>query len=126
GYKRLSESIQALRTDFAHINGERSSAKEQFQQLYQQLNSKQTELSGLLKEHGYSDIIQVQQMLQKNMDVEQSRQTIQEFNVNLQILLRNMADLEKRIAEDGYEEAVYQEKTTLFTLKREELELQIR
>lgn len=125
-YKKLSESIQSLKTDFAHINGERAAAKEQFQQLYQQLNSKQAEISALLKEHGYGDIIQVQQILQKNIDVERTRQTVQEFNVNLQILLRHITDLEKRIAHDNYEESVYQEKTTLYTLKREELELQIR
>lgn len=126
GHKRLSESIQILRTDFAHINGERTAAKEQFQQLYQQLNSKQAEISTLLKEHGYSDIIQVQHILQKNMDVERNRKTIQEFNLNLHILLRNIADLEKRITNDAYEESTYQEKTTLYTLKRKELELQIR
>lgn len=125
-YKKLSESIQSLKTDFAHINGERTSSKEQFQQLYQQLNSKQAEISTLLKEHGYSDIIQVQQILQKNMDVGRTRQTIQEFNVNLQILLRHITDLEARIANDNYEESTYQENTTLYTLKREELELQIR
>src|SRR5690606_15150571 len=101
GHKRLSESIQILRTDFAHINGERTAAKEQFQQLYQQLNSKQAEISTLLKEHGYSDIIQVQHILQKNMDVERNRKTIQEFNLNLHILLRNIADLEKHITNDA-------------------------
>lgn len=126
GHKRLSESIQILRTDFAHINGERTAAKEQFQQLYQQLNSKQAEISTLLKEHGYSDIIQVQHILQKNIDVDRNRKTIQEFNLNLQILLRNIADLERRITNDTYEESTYQEKKTLYTLKREELELQIR
>jgi len=125
-HKRLSESIQILRTDFAHINGERTAAKEQFQQLYQQLNSKQTEISILLKEHGYSDIIQVQHILQKNIDVDRNRKTIQEFNLNLQILLRHIADLERRITNDTYDESTYQEKTTLYTLKREELELQIR
>lgn len=125
-YKKLSESIQSLKTDFAHINGERTAAKEQFLQLYQQLNSKQAEISTLLKEHGYSDIIQVQQILQKNIDIERTRQTVQAFNVNLQILLRHITDLEKRIADDNYEESAYQEKTALYTLKREELELQIR
>lgn len=125
-HKRLSESIQSLRTEFAHINGERAASKEQFQQLYQQLNSKQAEISTLLKEHSYSDIIQVQHILQKNMDVDRNRKTIQEFNLNLQVLLRNIADLEKRVALDAYEESIYQEKTMLHTLKREELELQIR
>ena len=125
-YKRLTESIQTLRTDFAHINGERTAAKEQFQQLYQQLNSKQSQISALLKEYGYSDIIQVQHILQKNIDVDRSRKTIQEFNLNLQILLRSIADLENRIKNDAYEESIYQDKTTLFALKREELELQIR
>ncbi len=126
GHKRLSESIQSLRTEFAHINGERTASKEQFQQLYQQLNNKQAEISSLLKEHGYSDIVQVQHILQKNLNVEHNRKTIQEFNLNLQILLRHIADLEKRIIHDAYEESIYQEKTTLYTLKREEMELQIR
>src|SRR5690606_7565521 len=126
GHKRLSETNQILRTDFGHINKKRTAAKEKFQQLYQQLNSKQAEISTLLKEHGYSDIIQVQHILQKNMDVERNRKTIQEFNLNLHILLRNIADLEKRITNDAYEESTYQEKTTLYTLKREEMELQIR
>lgn len=125
-HKRLSESIQILRTDFAHINGERTAAKEQFQQLYQQLSGKQSEISALLKEYDYSDIMQVQHILQKNIDVERNRKIIQEFNLNLQILLRNIADLEKRINNDAYEESTYQEKTALYTLKREELELQIR
>ncbi|PRD55925.1 AAA family ATPase [Sphingobacterium gobiense] len=125
-HKRLSESIQSLRTEFAHINGERAASKEQFQQLYQQLNSKQAEISTLLKEHGYSDIIQVQHILQKNMDVDSNRKTIQEFNLNLQVLLRNIAELEKSVALDAYDESIYQEKTTLYALKREELELQIR
>ncbi|NGM65184.1 AAA family ATPase [Sphingobacterium sp. SGR-19] len=125
-HKRLSESIQSLRTEFAHINGERAASKERFQQLYQQLNSKQAEISTLLKEHGYSDIIQVQHILQKNMDVDSSRKTIQEFNLNLQVLLRNIAELEKSVALDAYGESIYQEKTTLYALKREELELQIR
>src|SRR5690606_5269736 len=78
GHKRLSESIQSLRTEFAHINGERTASKEQFQQLYQQLNNKQAEISSLLKEHGYSDIVQVQHILQKNLNVEHNRKTIQE------------------------------------------------
>src|SRR5690606_18587668 len=126
GHKRLSESIQSLRTEFAHINGERTASKEQFQQLYQQLNNKQAELSALLKEHGYSDIVQVQHILQKNLNVEQNRKTIQEFNLNLQIISRHIADMEKRVVDDAYEESTYQEKTTLYTLKREEMELQIR
>ncbi|PRD47514.1 AAA family ATPase [Sphingobacterium haloxyli] len=125
-HRRLSESIQSLRTEFAHINGERAASKEQFQQLYQQLNSKQAEISTLLKDHGYNDIIQVQHILQKNIDVDSNRKTIQEFNLNLQILLRNIADLEHRTAHDAYEESIFEEKTMLYALKREELELQIR
>ena len=125
-HKRLSESIQLLRTDFARINGERSAAKEQFQQLYQQISSKQAEVSNLLRTHGYNDIIQVQHILQKNIDVQRTRKTTQEFRVNLQIVLRDIASLEERVSQDDYQETVYTEKTTLYGLKREELELQIR
>lgn len=125
-HERLTASIQSLRTEFAHINGERGASKEQFQQLYQQISSKQAEISALLKEHRYNDIVEVQHILQKNMDVERLRKTIQEFNLHLQILLRQIATLEQRIVHDNYDESNYQEKTTFYKLKREEMELQIR
>src|SRR5690606_33893500 len=124
-HERLTASIQSLRTEFAHINGERGASKEQFQQLYQQISSKQAEISALLKEHRYNDIVEVQHILQKNMDVERLRKTIQEFNLHLQILLRQIATLEQRIVHDNYDESNYQEKTTFYKLKREEMELQI-
>ncbi|TYP97220.1 exonuclease SbcC [Sphingobacterium allocomposti] len=125
-HKRLSESIQQLKTNFAHINGERSAAKEQFQQLYQQLSARQAEISALLKEHGFGDIMQVQQILQRNIDIDSTKKVIQEFHVRLDSLSSQIADLEKRVAEDQFDEVTFEEKMNLHSLKREELELQIR
>lgn len=125
-HKTLTEDIQQLKTAFAGINVERGIAKEQFQLLSQQLMQRQAEISALLTEHGFEDIIQVQQILQKNLNVASLRKTIQEFQVNLQVLLAKIEDLEKRIASDQFNEEDYQEKTQLLDLKKEELELQIR
>ncbi|MFD2968679.1 SbcC/MukB-like Walker B domain-containing protein [Sphingobacterium bambusae] len=125
-YKSLTETIQRLKTEFAAINGERTAAKEQFHHLYQQLGTKQAEISALLKEFGYSDIIQVQQILQKQLNVPQIRSVIQDFNVNFQVALQQLAELTAKIANDDYQENLYQEKIELFRLKKEELELHIR
>ncbi|WDF70115.1 SMC family ATPase [Sphingobacterium oryzagri] len=125
-YRALTESIQQLKTELATVNGQRSSAKEQFQQLYQQLGARQAELSGLLKAHGYDDIIQVQQILQKQLNIAQIRKAIQEFNVNLQTLRGQVHDLERKIAADGYSEIIYEEKLHVYQVKKEALELQIR
>lgn len=124
--QRLSESIQKLRTDFARVNGEHTAAMDQSQQLYQQLNGKQAELAALLKKHKYDDINQVQNILQKNMDVAGIRKKVQEFYVSHQILLRHITDIEKRIVDDAYDDAVFLEKTARYASKREELESQIR
>ncbi len=125
-YRALTESIQQLKTELATVNGQRSSAKEQFQQLYQQLGARQAELSGLLKAHGYDDIIQVQQILQKQLNIAQIRKSIQDFNVNLQTLRGQVHDLERKIAADGYSEIIYEEKLHVYQVKKEALELQIR
>ncbi|WP_437917794.1 AAA family ATPase [Sphingobacterium sp. LRF_L2] len=125
-YKSLTENINRLKTEFATVNGERSASKEQFQQLYQQLGARQSEISTLLVEHGYSDIIQVQQILQKHLNVPELRKTIQDFNVNLQTALNQVSDLQSRVTVDGFEETTYEEKTNLYSIKKEELEQQIR
>lgn len=125
-YKSLTESIQRLKTEFAAINGERTAAKEQFHHLYQQLGMRQAEISTLLKDFGYSDIMQVHQILQKQWNVTQIRSVIQDFNVNFQVALNQLLELQASIANDDYQEEVYEEKIELYRLKKEELELHIR
>jgi len=125
-HRSLTDIIQRLKTEFAAINGERTAAKEQFHHLYQQLGTKQAEISALLKEFDYSDIIQVQQILQKQLNVPHLRKAIQDFNVTFQVALNQLAELSAKIANDNYHEELYQEKIELFRLKKEELELHIR
>ncbi|SFT17012.1 SbcC/MukB-like Walker B domain-containing protein [Sphingobacterium wenxiniae] len=125
-YLRLSQTLQDLKTGFAAVNAERAVAKEQFQQLYQQLNQCQSEISNLLVEYGFNDITEVQQVLRRNLDVAAIRKNIHEFHVQYEVLLSKIEELDKRIADDGFTEDIHREKTELLTLKREELELQIR
>ncbi|SJN45319.1 AAA family ATPase [Sphingobacterium sp. JB170] len=124
-YKDLSESLQQLRTEFATINAERNASKEQFQSLSQTLNGKQAEISSLLKEHKYNDIIEVQQTLQKNLEVPSLRKKIQEFNLNIGVLRSQISDLAMRIQADDFDEINFHEQSELLILKRQELELQI-
>ncbi|TDS12243.1 SbcC/MukB-like Walker B domain-containing protein [Sphingobacterium paludis] len=125
-YKSLTEAIQQLKTAFAAINGERAAAKEQFQNLYQQLSARQAEISASLKEHGFEDIIQVQQILQKQIHIEHTRKIVQDFNVSLQISSKQLAELEEKTKDDGYDDDMYQDRLQLHALKKEELELRIR
>ena len=124
-YKTLSEALQKLKTEFAAINAERNVSKEQFQTLSQTLGSKQAEVSNLLKEHKYSDIIEVQHTLQKNLDVPSLRKKIQEFNLNVGVLRSQIEDIAMRIQADGFNEENFQEQSELLLLKKEELELQL-
>lgn len=125
-HKSLTELIQKLQTELASVNGERASAKEQFQRLRQQLSTRQIEISTLLKEHGYEDIMQVQHILQKQLPVLQVRKTIQEFNAHLHSIVSQITELESKIWADGYEDEAYQDKLLLFDAKKHELELQTR
>ncbi|GHE30645.1 AAA family ATPase [Sphingobacterium griseoflavum] len=125
-HRSLTETIQRLKTEFAAITGERHAAKEQFHHLYQQLSTKQAEISSLLDEFGYSDIMEVQHILQKQLNVMQIRDAIQNFNLHFQMTGNQLVELEAKIADDNYQEDVYQEQVQLFQLKKEELELRIR
>ncbi|KGE13276.1 AAA family ATPase [Sphingobacterium deserti] len=125
-YKSLTEAIQQLKTEFAAINGERSAAKEQFQHLSQQLSARQSEISASLKAHGFDDIIQVHHILQKQINIDQTRKLIQDFNVRLQISSQQLLELEEKTRDDGYDEDIYSDRLQLHALKKEELELRIR
>lgn len=125
-HKTITEAINNLKTEFARISGERGAAKDQFQQLYQQLSAKQAEVSQLLKLHGYNDIIEVQQILQKQLPIEQIKKVIHDFRLYLQVLINHISDLQERSGNDGYDEQHYQETSLLSTNKRAQLEQQIR
>ncbi|QBQ41598.1 SMC family ATPase [Sphingobacterium psychroaquaticum] len=125
-HRTLSEELNLLKTALATVNAERGIAKEQFQQLAQQHNQKQSEISSLLAEHGFNDTMQVQQILQKNLNSEAIRQTIQEFVMQLHLIQNKIAELEQLITDDQYNEQVFEEKTQLLRLKQQELEMQIR
>lgn len=121
----LSESIQTLKTQLASNNGERTASTEQFQQLAKQLSFRQAELSNLLTEHGFDDIPQVQMILQKNLDGDRIRKSIQEFMVSLNVLASNIAELQKEIAKDEFSEAIYEEKMEAFQGLRKGFEAKI-
>lgn len=70
--------------------------------------------------------MQVQQILQKNLNSEAIRQTIQEFVMQLHLIQNKIAELEQLITDDQYNEQVFEEKTQLLRLKQQELEMQIR
>lgn len=125
-HRTLSEELNLLKTALATVNAERAIAKEQFQQLAQQHNQKQSEISSLLAEHGFNDTMQVQQILQKNLNSEAIRQTIQEFVMQLHLIQNKITELEQLITDDQYNEQVFEEKTQLLRLKQQELEMQIR
>lgn len=124
-YQILSSEIQQLKTNLAQINGERSVLKEQFQKLFQQLNYRQSEIAGLLNEHGFEDITQVQSILQKSLNCESLRKTIQEFTVNLNVLLAKINELEQQAANDNFNEVLYEEKNNTHSVKRNEFELKL-
>ncbi|MCY4780560.1 AAA family ATPase [Sphingobacterium sp. UT-1RO-CII-1] len=124
-YQTLSSEIQQLKTNLAQINGERGVLKEQFQKLFQQLNYRQSEIAGLLNEHSFEDITQVQSILQKNLNSESLRKAIQEFTVNLNVLLAKISELEQQAAHDNFNEVLYEEKSSTLTFKRNEFELKL-
>ncbi|MBE8712501.1 AAA family ATPase [Sphingobacterium hungaricum] len=125
-YKRLTESLTKLRTELASIRGQQLEAKEQFQQLIAQLTAHQAELAALLTEHQFSDVMEVQLVLNKNLSISTLREQIQTFKIEFHSLENQIASLQAKKAEDSYTEEEYELKTELIQLKKEELELQIR
>lgn len=125
-HKRISEVLQQLKTELATVNAERTIAKEQFQKLAQDHKAKQAEISTLLSQHGYSDIIQVQQVLQKNLNSEEIRQRIQDFVVKMHHLQQKIDELQTLIHADQFSESAYKETLLALAKKQEELELQTR
>ncbi|MEJ5056038.1 SMC family ATPase [Sphingobacterium sp. MYb382] len=125
-YISINEVLQQLRTELAAVNAERNMAKEQFQQLAQLQKEKQAEISALLNEHGFNDTMQVQQVLQKNLNTEEIRQRIQDFAMKVQLVQNKIEELQQLIEGDNYSEEEFKQKSELFILKQEELELQVR
>lgn len=59
--------------------------------------------------------MQVQQILQKNLNSEAIRQTIQEFVMQLHLIQNKIAELEQLITDDQYNEQVFEEKNAVIT-----------
>lgn len=124
-YKLLTESINLLNNELASINGQRKEAKDQFQQIIQLLSSRQSEIAALLQAHNYNDIMEVQTVLNKNLDVQAMQKIINKFQVELQVVETKIAALETKTQHDNFSNTLFEEKTAIFKEKKEELELQI-
>lgn len=124
-YLTLNQKINSNKTKLAEVVGQYQSAIDQLSTYNQQLKVRKEQLSKLLQEFKFNDIIEVQQIIQRPLPVEQMRKDIQQYYVRLEVLASQIASLKEFLANKAYSEEELETTNALFQLKKEELELQL-
>lgn len=124
-YLSLNQKVNTFRTKLAEVVGQYQSAIDQLSGFNLQLKTRKEQLTKLLQEFRFNDIIEVQQIIQRPLDVENIRQRIQQFYVRLEVLETQIAALKDFLVQKTYSEEELETTHALFNLKKEELELQL-
>lgn len=124
-YEDYSKKLLAYRTQYAQIKGAYTEAQEQHAQYTSKLQETQNLLHKLLLQFNYPDIATVKAVLEKNINISESRKIIQDFYIAYNSLQNRIQELQKLVDADKYSDERYEELSDLLLLKKEELELQI-
>lgn len=101
-YELLTKRVNQKKNEFADIAGQYQLSKEQFGTLRETLAASRAEIAQLLASNQYDDLAQVQQILDKDLPVSQIRSEIQEFDIQQQVLERQVENLTIRTQNDNY------------------------
>jgi exonuclease SbcC len=124
-YQDFNKKLLEQRTQYAQIKGAYSEAQEQYTLYTSQLKEIQNFLHKLLVDFNYPDIATVKVLLDKNLNISESRKTINDFYVAYSTLQNRIIELKNRADEDNYSDEIFNQLTDLITLKKKELEVQI-
>ncbi len=108
-YEMLTQRINQKKNAFADVAGQYQLSKEQFGTLRETLAASRAEIAQLLAENEYEDLVQVQHILSKDLPVTQLRSEIQEFDIQQQVLERQVDHLMIRTRDDNYSEEKFME-----------------
>ncbi|MFD2598867.1 AAA family ATPase [Sphingobacterium corticis] len=114
-HQSLTTLLHQKKTIMADIAGKYQTLKEQFSLLRESLKTYRAEIAQLLAENGYSDLAEVNQIIQKDLPVDKIRTEIHEFDVQLEVLQRSVADLIERTTNDNYSAEIFEEQQAKLT-----------
>lgn len=124
-YIELTQELNSVKTELAEIAGQYSSAKDQLSHYNQQIKVRQEHIAKLLSEFRFSDITEVQQVIQRPIAVDRIRQEIQQYFVKLEVMETQIASLQEFLKGRQFSEDELETMNKLFEFKKEELELQL-
>lgn len=124
-YADWTEILVQTKTQFAEIAGQYTVAHEQYVSLTAQLQALQGTINSLLKEFQFEDITVVKAILEKNVDVSKTREKIQQFHMQYNMLQTRIAELKELTKSSIFSQELFEETLEIHRLKKEELELQL-
>ncbi|ERJ59218.1 AAA family ATPase [Sphingobacterium paucimobilis] len=124
-YADWTEILVQTKTQFAEIAGQYTAAHEQYVSLTAQLQALQGTINSLLKEFQFEDITVVKAILEKNVDVSKTREKIQQFHMQYNMLQTRIAELKELTRSSIFSQELFEETLEIHRLKKEELELQL-
>lgn len=124
-YQNYNTQLLEQRTQYARIKGAYTEAQEQYILYTSQLKETQNFLHKLLIEFNYPDISTVKTVLDKKLNVAESRKIINDFYLAYSTLENRIVDLKNRTEEDNYSDEIFIELTDIIAIKKEALEVQI-
>ena len=124
-YQNYNTQLLEQRTQYAQIKGAYTEAQEQYILYTSQLKETQNFLHKLLVEFNYPDISTVKTVLDKKLNIAESRKTINGFYLAYSTLENRIVDLKSRTEEDNYSDEIFNQLTDIIAIKKEALEVQI-
>ena len=123
-YKEWTELVNQSKNLLATIRGQYDEAYEQYLHFNGQLQQIQGKINALLIQFKFADITEVKSILNKNMNVAQLKEKIQQFYIQVSTISSRIEELKEITKEDNYSDKLFNETVELHQLKKQEVELQ--
>ena len=125
-YQELTKKFVELKTNYAQIKGSYTEAQEQFSRYTITLQELQNTVNKLLLQYNFADVATVKNILDKNIDIIQSRKNIQDFYVHYNTLNNRINELKTQISADNYSDEIYADTSMQLNTKKDHLEALMR
>ncbi len=106
-FKSWTEELQLLKNQYATVIGQLNEGQEQYKAYTSQLQALQSTINDLLNKFKFQDIIQVKAILNKQINVTEVRNTIQQFNLEIKTIADRIKELKELTKDDEYSEELY-------------------
>lgn len=124
-YREWTTVLQENKSHFATINGQLGEAQEQYKIYNAQLQTVQATINALLNKFNFADITQVKSILNKSIDTASLKETIQQFNFQINRISERIKELVALTSDDGYSDELFEQTREQVLRQKADLETQI-